>query len=146
MVIVIDFFSYNRNNSKYCLLVRYDVRAISYAILLNSVLLVAYQYWHVANKIYNFTLRGVLPNERKRFRNKSILVLLSVLSGMATIIFLLFLQYYSIFGETENLKLEGDRIELLIKVFIVGSFLSQFLTLCFYSMALQRLYKIMPMA
>ena len=55
VLIAVDFLMYGRTANKYCMLVRYDIRSISYSVLLNSVLIVAYQYWYVANKIYKFT-------------------------------------------------------------------------------------------
>ena len=42
VLIAVDFLMYGRTANKYCMLVRYDIRSISYSVLLNSVLIVAY--------------------------------------------------------------------------------------------------------
>ena len=144
VLIAVDFLMYGRTANKYCMLVRYDIRSISYSVLLNSVLIVAYQYWYVANKIYKFTQKGILPKQRSKFRNKSILLLLSVVSIMTTIVFLTLLQVYVFFDN--SLLMDGRRIDILIKVFALGSLVTQIITFLFYSLALHRLIKIKPMA
>ena len=63
---------------------------------------------------------------------------------MTTFIFLALLQMYVLYDE--SLLLDGRRIEILIKVFALGSLVTQIITFLFYTLALHRLIKIKPMA
>ena len=107
-------------------------------------MLVAFQYWRVANKIYKFTTKGILPKETSKYRRKAMLLVLSVTSIMATLTFLFLIQLFALFYH--RLLMDGQLIEKLIKVFMLCSLVTMIMTLCFYAAALQRLYKIKSMA
>ena len=60
-----------------------------------TTLLIAYQYQYHANKIYGFSTKGILPSRKSKYRNKWIMISITVACCVGMAIEQVFFNYYA---------------------------------------------------
>ena len=76
----IDMWSYNEKSYDNCELELLLLNGLAFLIFTNLILLLSYQYFHNANKIFKFSKTGLLPDKISQKRNKSLLMMISIIA------------------------------------------------------------------